>query len=591
MTGVQWKPPTASPSEVVFLSGAGISADAPTNGPVGLALTWRALEHAFLPEAAIEIGKAYETVGVVPPREVPRLEAVLDTVMRVHGSRVLADLLSDLRTAQPNDLHRFFAWHATHGGAHLTANFDTLIERHSPTANIIHFHGAMDASEDSVERLGATLTRIESGFDPAMRDRLIGALTDPIARTLVIVGYSGLDFFDMDPFVRATAQRLAAQLREVIWVHHDGTAPPGRLTTESPGPDAWPPMLQALSFAGTLCTWVNGQTTTLLTSFARQWGIPPVRQVGRGSATPWAARQPLTEIARAEATRALYVHMGMLRSHDALVNRCPALSANVDTGLRAEIAWQRGQHRAALRHWRELYAGPGPRERSLRLERLAACRWDRGAYLRAYIASARASTWASRAKDATAAARAAEMQARILVAAARMPGLGWLASGTAARRVEAQLSHLLESHVFDPATRVRLGDVKALLRNDPERHGGSGAAYDRVSGEANAEEFNQYESLSALLDYRRGVQRRVVASGTAEMTVDWVDQYRRGARFLGKDAAVHTIITAPGVAPLFSWQAGVRDVMAISGTPLHRARLLGVLVREWLHARGSVHRA
>jgi len=54
-----WVAPNLDPREVVFLSGAGISSNAPTNGPLGHDLTQRALDHAFLPGVSETIACVY----------------------------------------------------------------------------------------------------------------------------------------------------------------------------------------------------------------------------------------------------------------------------------------------------------------------------------------------------------------------------------------------------------------------------------------------------------------------------------------------------------------------------------------------------
>ena len=65
------------PDRVVFWSGAGISGDAPTQGPLGWALTDRALEQAFdAPSLLAPLREAYHALGLERVR--PRLESVLD---------------------------------------------------------------------------------------------------------------------------------------------------------------------------------------------------------------------------------------------------------------------------------------------------------------------------------------------------------------------------------------------------------------------------------------------------------------------------------------------------------------------------------
>jgi hypothetical protein len=96
-----------SASETVFWTGAGTSADLPTSAPVGFALTDRALGLCFAGSTLDVMQRYYASLRMARSR--PRLETVLDVVRQVHGVRVLADLLSDLRSPTPNGLHQFFA--------------------------------------------------------------------------------------------------------------------------------------------------------------------------------------------------------------------------------------------------------------------------------------------------------------------------------------------------------------------------------------------------------------------------------------------------------------------------------------------------
>ncbi|MDP3984888.1 MAG: hypothetical protein Q8Q52_07805 [Acidimicrobiia bacterium] len=249
--------PDLAPADVVFLTGAGISANAPTNGPVGYELTTRALSNAFLPETLEEVQRGYEALGFGAGR-MPRVEAILEIAARVHGQEVLEDLLEDLAVARPNEFHRFFAEHVLAGGGHLTANFDTAIERAVVGAEVLHFHGSLAFGTAG---LGATLSRIERGFPDEVGAELRELLVGQHRHTLVVAGYSGLDFFDMDPFITAHADELRNSIDRLIWIEHAHAAPEGLFTqVEWSGP----PMLATLARAGVECTMVQAQTASLL---------------------------------------------------------------------------------------------------------------------------------------------------------------------------------------------------------------------------------------------------------------------------------------------------------------------------------------
>ena len=76
------------PERVTFWSGAGISKDAPTQAPLGIALTERALEQAFERDTLLrELRAAYRALEL--DRALPRLETVLDVAADEHGTDIL----------------------------------------------------------------------------------------------------------------------------------------------------------------------------------------------------------------------------------------------------------------------------------------------------------------------------------------------------------------------------------------------------------------------------------------------------------------------------------------------------------------------
>jgi hypothetical protein len=206
------------PQSVVFWSGAGISSDAPTCGPLGGELTVRALDYAFEPCCLERIQDYYAALRV--EREYPRLETVLDVVCRIIGLDALNDVLSDMRRPVPNEVHAFLARHLDAGGRQVTANFDDCIERSrapSTGGELTHFHGSF-ATDPSGARLGATLGNIQGGFTPALAERLRGTLTASAVKAIVFVGYSGYDAFDVGPFLRSLAPARDLEGKTVIWV-------------------------------------------------------------------------------------------------------------------------------------------------------------------------------------------------------------------------------------------------------------------------------------------------------------------------------------------------------------------------------------
>lgn len=571
-----WSVPHIPPSDVVFMTGAGISANAPTNGPIGSELTIRALSHAFLSGTLGQVQLGYKALGLGQER-MPRLEAILEIAARVHGPGILDDLLSDLRTAEPNDLHRFFGSHALTGGMHVTANFDVAIERAAPDSAVLHFHGSLGAETIG---LGATLSRIERGFSETMSARLMEVLAGSPGRTLVVAGYSGLDYFDMDPFIDAHRHDLRAALARVIWIDHRSGAS-DFVETTAPGP----PMLTALRNAGVACSLVRADTASVLNVFAMRWGFVGLGPQRRDE-TKWTARSPLNTVDRAEATRQLYLHMGMYASHERLVNRVSHLQERVGLGDRAAVAWEQGRYRAARRDWIALYSGPGVVNQARRLERTAACTWVSGAYLRGYATALQAVRAGRKSDDPEVLALCLELQARILVHMARLPDLRWFATVRRRSRVAEELHRVIDSNKFGSGLRPRFLDAIALLRNDPERLRG-GPLEASATAPIWSESYLQYESLSGALNHQRGEMRRAVATGAARMTRTWLDDYLRSAAFLGKWAAVRTAPSMPGAARHFDWLEGVSLLWRAGAVPWHRLRLVTAFTAHRVKAKLS----
>jgi hypothetical protein len=222
------------PSSVVMLSGAGSSVEGPASLPTGWELTRRVFGAFFATDALDTVLRHHAAVGwssqgpcdpstARPPRP-PRLETVLGVVAAAYGQDMVAAALADICAAEPNRLHRFFAAHLAQGGRHITANFDGCIEmaadRDHPgwrtCGQLFHFHGSFTA-DPSGKSLGATLAEIQGGFSAPVTAEFLRLF--PADGVLVVVGYSGSDFFDVDTAVGAMRPGGLAQLR-VIWVAH-----------------------------------------------------------------------------------------------------------------------------------------------------------------------------------------------------------------------------------------------------------------------------------------------------------------------------------------------------------------------------------
>ena len=197
-------------------SGAGMSLAAPTCLPAGPALTRRVFDSLFEPEAlAIVMGYHralgwsssllcnIEDAAALPSVRLPRLETALGVAVRTHSDRAL-EILADLRDARPElPARRLRRASSAAAGHHITTNFDSCIEQasapHVPGAvvadRLVHLHGSF-AEDRSGVSLGATLGRIQGGLPQQVAARLASTLE--VGKLLLIAGYSGSDFFDVD---------------------------------------------------------------------------------------------------------------------------------------------------------------------------------------------------------------------------------------------------------------------------------------------------------------------------------------------------------------------------------------------------------
>lgn len=207
----------------VVLSGAGLSADAPSNAPLGNELRNGYLNALLLASATHQSKAAIETDDLwTGGLDTWRLEVLLRILQRVMGESALAPL-SVVVAGRPNDAHTLAAQLLSMPSAprvHLTLNFDDYVERaiESGTGTtpesvtlqdcerlealvcedwqalrvpvVVHLHGRV--VRDGAVRfpgLVATLDQIAAKPSPL----LIGLMRRAVEASLLVVGYSGLD--------------------------------------------------------------------------------------------------------------------------------------------------------------------------------------------------------------------------------------------------------------------------------------------------------------------------------------------------------------------------------------------------------------
>lgn len=259
----------------MFWSGAGISGDRPACLPLGDDLTEAIVSATCSRRTWDCIGSIFEQLEMRDDsgriKVAPRLEAVIEQLDRRAGGRI-TQALRMLASVEPNDLHAFFAAHIADGGRHVTMNFDERIEacctrlvtQHRPVA----LHGRVTASGD-----GSVRTRtsdLAHGVEPKLREAVVRRLAQ--GGTLVFVGYSGRDYFDVDPFFRSLVRR---QLRltglTAIWLSHRRDGEELVEDWESREGLDGKPILECLKTLGAAVIYQRANTRSFLRELSEAW--------------------------------------------------------------------------------------------------------------------------------------------------------------------------------------------------------------------------------------------------------------------------------------------------------------------------------
>jgi len=260
MTGYEWGP--AKKNEVVladlfrrsnicFLVGSGISLDSPSQLPTGYQYTKRLLSEV-VPLEKIEqvLGLTNtELVGGLKQGRFLRFEQLVQLVSKIDPQLKFLDEFATCDA--PNSNHLALANLITAGHKVFTTNFDYLIEcalaeidvPHSQIRPVMYREDWENADSDSVnslyklhgslrnfrdgssgiETVQAMISQIARGkqngiqLEPWKRDVLQSALQE---NDLIVVGYSGLDDFDILPAIQGIESD-----KRIIWVEHSQNIP------------------------------------------------------------------------------------------------------------------------------------------------------------------------------------------------------------------------------------------------------------------------------------------------------------------------------------------------------------------------------
>lgn len=417
------------PGDVTVLSGAGVSVEGPSSLPTGWELTERAFSAFFLPGTLAAIQAAHAAVGWFdapacptsdPPKDsrLPRLETVLGVAARVHGRSAVDVSLADVATAEPNRLHHFLAQHLGRDGGHLTANFDLCVERAAQQRglawsddDLFHFHGEIGG----VAELGVTLARIEGGFPSESEQRFLALLIKRPA--VLVVGYSGSDFFDVNTAIAGLPPESLGG-RRVVWLsysqHHPHVVSMPAL--ESDAPDFT--LFDILRRKGADLTVLCGPPEFALRELARHWGFSPMEAAVARS--PAAVRIDVDVELRPLASHALHLEIGLFDEVTALAGQVsPLLPRTQAWSATSAALWEAGRWNAVRRLWLRAR----PRSDTTRLERIGASLWVQGRLLPAFLWL----NWHRRRAHGADRKVLAEIEGRVLEHMLRTPDLRWLA--------------------------------------------------------------------------------------------------------------------------------------------------------------------
>jgi hypothetical protein len=375
------------PHEILFWSGAGISNDPPTSLPLGLALTRHVVETFCLPSTWGRLTALFRDFelrdGSGRNKIAPRLEAVLDTLVAEMGYEAL-DILAGCATASPNELHRLFAAHVVAGGTHVTTNFDTCIERSLQSgdrSSIHHIHGLYDGTAPGARELAARVGVVARGLPRATSDLLDRLLLD--ASLLVFVGYSGSDYFDVDPYFSTLSDRIDLGHLTVSWIHHRPSGTGGGASSADGSL-----LLRSLADSGALVRRHYGPTATVVARLLARDPPPTPKPV-----PPRFRAIPLSPDwdARVLATARLWASMGVSGEVVELFSQLRDVSSKprdaqwyVSTALE-----DGGLYRKARRETRRLSRND-PNEVASRARRIAGSYWLQGRLLSALFVIRRA---------------------------------------------------------------------------------------------------------------------------------------------------------------------------------------------------------
>lgn len=229
-----------SVKDILFVVGAGISKPYPSNIPLGNELTKYILDISCgekISDKILEIwngfSKEIKQFDNNLDFPLPRLETILGCISEIDlimGRQSILTGLHSWKNIPYNNNHSFLADFVKRGASIFTTNFDLGIEvayeskyesmdceylgdvsafSSSDLGVVYHLHGC---ARDDVQRLGATMRKVKSGFDKDTETILKGIISR--SKLIVFLGYSISDSFDITPLFEKTISN------EILFVQH-----------------------------------------------------------------------------------------------------------------------------------------------------------------------------------------------------------------------------------------------------------------------------------------------------------------------------------------------------------------------------------
>ena len=559
----------AAPAGCVFLTGAGISSNAPSCAPRGDELTHDAFSSYLLPGAEEKVAEAHRIVAWLDaegdPRP-PRLETVFGVIARCLGDQALDPLVAMMRFP-PNAYHDFLARSVEQGARVLTANFDDGVEQCLTVVEdnrIFHFHGSI--ASDSGASLGVTLGRIERGFDPDTGKRFVDTLQR--GSDLVVIGYSGSDVFDVDAAV-ADLQGDALEHLTVTWLLHDGSAP----GVKDAAIESAPYLASLLQDRGARVNVACGPAWSFVELLSGEWHIPfsPSDEV-RVPRTLGFSASPSQ---RRHATYELFHELGMFRQLRLLqAIGVGAASPNDEWLIEDQLLWFEGRYRTARRRWTR---DRDPARAQLKDERIAACLWAEGRLLRAYLKLVNS----FHRSDPSQLRGQIEMLGRVVEHMGRTVELAWLARRTRPL-VVAALGEVSRSEGAQALGRRR--DLVSSLQS-----ASTGRPRDAGDVTRTSEWFREAGSVHASLQYRHRAIRDAKQRGE-EVEPTIYTKLHDDAVEIGLSGDAARIVLLPGASSAFSLLRLVRMTFGAQFSNWQRVRILGYCLADRLRSRGTAAR-